>query len=84
MLGAAQRLGKKTILVNAVLQEVGGFGSVFVRLNCISVREPRSALEAKRIGAATVSVVPDSCLEADFVDDPLWDFENEVVVGSRG
>ena len=80
MLGAAQSIGKKTFLVNCVLQECAHFKNVFASLTDLTVREPRSAFVARCLGGKP-RVVADSCLSADFQDDPAHNFKNEILVG---
>lgn len=80
ILGAAQRLGKPTFLINAVLQEVEGFEFVFKQLTGFTVREPLSAKVGRALGGSP-KVLPDSIVDANFLDQPTVDFHNEIVVG---
>jgi hypothetical protein len=79
ILEAGQRLGKKTLLVNAVLQEVDSFDDVLAQLTDLTVRDVRSSefLSNRRIGHR---IVVDSMLEAQFDSAPLFDLTGRVVV----
>jgi hypothetical protein len=65
VLGAAQRMGKTTILANAVFQEMYGFEEVLRRLTDFTVREVRSQRFVESLGIHC-RLVPDSCIEAAF------------------
>ena len=80
ILGAAQRLKKTTFLINAVLEKVVGFETVFEKLTSFTVREPLSAEVGKALGG-NPTVLPDSIIEANFSTRPTVDFKNEIVVG---
>jgi len=72
LLGAAQELGKATLLVNAVLQDVFGFDGILKKLDDFTVRESSSKQFAEQLGVPC-RVVPDSCLEAGFSQQPSLD-----------
>lgn len=72
ILGAAQTMGKPTLLVNAVFQEAPGFESVLHRLQDFTVRDAHSQTYARSLGVRC-RVVPDSCIEAEFDTAPAWD-----------
>ncbi|PIQ85331.1 MAG: hypothetical protein COV74_09010 [Candidatus Omnitrophica bacterium CG11_big_fil_rev_8_21_14_0_20_45_26] len=80
MIAAAQKLNKKTFLINCVLQEVPPFINIFSRLTDLTVREPFSAAVAKRLGGKP-RIVPDSILEAPFQDKIYENLRNEIVIG---
>lgn len=68
VLGAAQRLGKPTLLFNAVFQETPGWESVLLQLVDFTVRDYRSLVYANSLGV-TARFVPDISLEAKYVLD---------------
>lgn len=65
LLAVAQRLGRASLLVNAVFQETAGFDETLGRLDDFTVRESRSAAHARDRGLRP-RVVPDSYLAARF------------------
>lgn len=65
LLAVAQRMGRATLLVNAVFQETAGFDTTLVRLDDFTVRESLSAAHARDRGLRP-RVVPDSYLAARF------------------
>ncbi len=79
ILEAAQHLGKKSLLVNAVLQETECFDDVLAKLSDLTVRDLRSS-EFLRQREITHRVVVDSILEAEFEEGPLFDLSNRIVV----
>lgn len=79
ILGAAQSLGKMTLLVNAVLEDVTGFDSVFEQLQDLTVRDLRS-LSYMRARGAPCRLVYDSFLEAQFSEEPALDLAGRIVV----
>jgi hypothetical protein len=68
VLGAAQSLGKPTLLFNAVFEETSGWESVLGRLDDFTVRDHRSLAYTKSLGL-TARFVPDISLEAGYVLD---------------
>lgn len=78
-LGAAQRLGRRTFLVNSVIQDVPGYHDVLRRVDDLTVRDQRSGDELGRMGVAC-RVVPDSAIEAVFSDEPLIRLDDKVAV----
>lgn len=81
LLLAAHRKGRRTALVNALLQQVPDAARhPLSMLNDVTVREPLSAAEAKRLGRPA-RIVPDSALEAAFGGEAERDFGGMVVVG---
>lgn len=81
VLGAAQRLGKKTLLINAVFEESYGFENVLRQLDDFCVREASSAEFAASLGVEC-RILPDSFLEAQFDNsvEPFIDLTGKVVV----
>jgi len=79
ILGAAQKLHKQTLLVNAVFQETSGFGDVFNRLLDFTVRDQRSYQHAKDRGFRC-RLVWDSSLVAEYDDTPLRNFDGRTIV----
>ena len=69
LLEVAQRLGKATLLVNAVVQETVGFENTISRLDDFTVRERRSWQHAHDRGLRA-RIVPDSFLAAKFTAGP--------------
>lgn len=65
ILGAAQELGKPTLLVNSVFEATTGFDSVLRRLEDFTVRDRLSELHAKERGISC-RLVWDSSLEASY------------------
>ncbi len=68
VLGAAQRLGKPTLLFNAVFEDTPGWESILGKLSDFTVRDHRSLAYAKSLGIAA-RFVPDISLEAKYVLD---------------
>jgi hypothetical protein len=79
VLAAASRIGKVTLLVNAVLEAIEGFDEVLHRIDDVTVRDRRSARWLEGCGR-TPRIVPDSFIEARFEEDPLLDLSGQVVV----
>lgn len=78
-LGAAQQLGKPTLLVNCVLEEAPGFQRTLERLTDLAVRD--AATHAYLAGRGVGSrVAPDSILEAEFSPSPAADLAGRVAV----
>jgi polysaccharide pyruvyl transferase WcaK-like protein len=79
ILGAAQRRGIPTFLVNAVLQDVDAARGVLAAVDDCTVRDARSAryLEMLNVGCR---LVPDSFFEARFADEPVHDFAGHLVL----
>ena len=65
-LGAAQRLGKATLIVNAVFEAHAGWQSTLERLDDFCVREVQSLRHAHSLGFTRARLVPDSFLGAQF------------------
>ncbi len=68
VLGAAQTLGKPTLLVNAVFEETPGWESVLRKLVDFTVRDHRSLTYAHFLGVQA-RFVPDISLEAKYTLD---------------
>ena len=68
VLGAAQKIGKPTLLFNAVFEETPGWESVLSSLDDFTVRDHRSLNYAKSMGLSA-RFVPDISLEAKYVLD---------------
>ncbi|WP_065372893.1 polysaccharide pyruvyl transferase family protein [Ensifer adhaerens] len=66
VLGAAQRLGKPTLLFNTVFEETPGWESVLLQLLDFTVRDHRSLAYSKSLGVSA-RFVPDISLEAKYV-----------------
>lgn len=79
VLGAAQKLKKKTLLVNAVYEETMSFESVVKNLDEFTVREKESEEFAKSRGI-DCRIVYDSCLDASFENNPLLDLSGKTVI----
>ena len=79
ILGAAQELGKPTLLVNAVFQETAGFDEVLRRLIDFTVRDNRSLQHAKDRDLPC-RLVWDSSLAAEYSPMPLKDFKDKALV----
>lgn len=79
-LGAAQRLGKRTLLINSLLEDLNAFHDVIRNLDYLVVREPRSAAEARRLGR-DACIAPDSIVAAAFLEQASADFGGQVVIG---
>ena len=79
ILGAAARIGKKTLLVNCVLEAIEGFDSIFGMIDDIVVRDHRSAAWLRSRGGES-RVVPDSFIEAQFSSEPLLDLDGRIAV----
>lgn len=79
VLGAASSRGKRTLLVNCVLEEVVGFDEVLHALDDITVRDLRSQRFLAGRGIAS-RLVYDSFLEAGFTGPPVADLQGRVVV----
>jgi hypothetical protein len=79
ILEAAQYLGKKSLLINAVLQDVELFDDVLTKLTDLTVRDIRSSdfLSGRGISHR---IVVDSILEAGFESKPLIDLSGRIVV----
>ncbi len=91
LLAAAQHMGKRTFLVNAIMQDTDGFDDVLRALNDLNVRDRCSAEYLERKGIPH-RLVPDSIVDAQFADKPDvnlegcvictdWHFSQDRVVG---
>ncbi|WP_336741360.1 polysaccharide pyruvyl transferase family protein [Aureimonas altamirensis] len=78
VLNVAQKMGKATILVNAVYEQNDFYLDTLKKLDFFSVREQRSASFAARQGIEC-QVILDSCLSASYEQNPLCDLSNMVV-----
>ena len=79
ILGAAQRRGKQTLLVNAVYESNTAFEDILRRLDDFTVRETRSASFAKSRNIHC-RVVLDSCFEAHFSDEVIGDLSGKIAI----
>jgi polysaccharide pyruvyl transferase WcaK-like protein len=79
ILGAAQKRGKQTLLVNAVYEANTAFEDVLRRLDDFTVRETRSASFAKSRNIPC-RVVLDSCFEAHFSGEALTDLSGKIAI----
>lgn len=79
ILGAAQRLHKQTLLVNAVFQETDGFDDVLNRLTDFTLRDKKSFHHAKERGFHC-RLVWDSSIAAEYDITPLTDFADRTIV----
>ena len=79
ILGAAQRLGVPTVLVNAVLQDVDAARGILSNVHDLTVRDAASAAYLQSLGVRH-RIVPDSFFEAAFVDERCRDFTGRLVI----
>lgn len=79
VLGAAQRLRKATLIVNAVFEAHSGWLSVLSRLDDFCVRDLASLEHATSQGLRC-RLVPDSFLAASFDQRAYADLSNKIVV----
>jgi polysaccharide pyruvyl transferase WcaK-like protein len=79
VLGAAQQLGKASLIVNAVFEAHQGWAGVLSKLDDFCVRDSRSRDCAKQAGFHC-RILPDSLLAAQFDDAPYVDLNDKVVV----
>jgi len=79
VLGAAQHLGKASLIVNAVFEAHQGWADVLSKLDDFCVRDARSRECAERAGFQC-RVLPDSLLAAQFDVTPYIDLTDKVVV----
>ncbi|WP_370173124.1 MULTISPECIES: polysaccharide pyruvyl transferase family protein [Hyphomonas] len=79
ILGAAQALGKVTLLVNAVFEETAGYDDVLARLDDFTVRDQRSLHHARERGLPC-RLVWDSALAAEYDPAPLFDLKGATAV----
>lgn len=79
VLGAGQRLGKLTAIVNSVFEANSGWSQVLNRLDDFCVRDARSLACAQAAGLRS-RLVPDSFLGARFAERPIADLEQRIVV----
>lgn len=82
LLALGQRLGKATVLTNAVIQDTPGFDKVFARLDDLCVRESRSAAYLASRGIAC-RVSPDSYYAAAFEPAEDYDLLDRTVMTDR-
>jgi hypothetical protein len=78
-IGAAQRLGKATLIVNAVFEAHKGWISTLSKLDDFCVRDAESLRHAHSHGLAA-RLVPDSFLAAEFGVDSMVDLDEQIVV----
>ena len=79
VLGAAQRLGKGTVIVNAVFEAHEGWAGVMHGLQDFCVRDQNSLDHAKSHGFRC-RLVPDSFLAAQFEGPAFVDLHDRIVV----
>ena len=79
VIGAAQRLNKKTLLVNAVYEETEFFEDVINKLDDFTVRDGRSLQFAQSRGLKA-RLVLDSSFAASHASEPLADVTKKAVV----
>lgn len=79
VLGAAQQLGKASLIVNAVFEAHEGWCGVLSKLDDFCVRDARSRDCAERAGFHC-RVLPDSLLAAQFDGAPYVDLSDKLVV----
>lgn len=79
ILGAAIELGKPALLVNCVMQEIGGHFETLHNLTDFTVRDAGSSEYLASLGIKH-RVVVDSIMEAPFVDTPAHDWTGKVVI----
>lgn len=78
-IGAAQQLGKKTLIVNAVFEAHRGWLDTLGRLDDFCVRDAESLRHADSHGLAA-RLVPDSFMGARFDADASVDLAGQIVV----
>lgn len=78
-LGAAQRLGKASLLVNAVFEAHAGWEQTLRALDDFCVRDLESLRHAQSHGLRA-RLVPDSFMGAQFGQDPTIDLDGQIVV----
>jgi len=87
-LRAALRQGRRAILVNAVWQEMGGWGRVLGKLDRLYLREPMSTHQAlDDIGPyvhGPVECCPDLCLDVALPPTRLGPYAGQEVLGGVG
>jgi hypothetical protein len=79
VLGAAQQLGKASLIVNAVFEANHGWAGVLSKLDDFCVRDARSRDCVERAGFRC-RILPDSLLAAQFGGTPYVDLSDKVVV----
>ena len=79
ILGAAQRLGVPTLLVNAVLQDIDDARDVLAAVSDCTVRDAYTSRYLDSLGVAH-RLIPDSFFEAHFLDTPRHDFAESLVI----
>jgi SAM-dependent methyltransferase len=79
ILGAAQRLGLPTFLVNAVLQDIDDGRDVLLGVDDLTVREVRTSAYLDSIGIPH-RVVVDSLFEAEFAETVCHDFAGKLII----
>lgn len=79
MLGAAQRLGRATLIVNAVFEAHKGWQQVLSRLDDFCVRDAASLECARQLGLRC-RLQPDSILGAQFDEPKFIDLREQIVV----
>ncbi|QYF95009.1 polysaccharide pyruvyl transferase family protein [Massilia sp. PAMC28688] len=78
-LGAAQQLGKKTLIVNAVFEAHTGWLDILGRLDDFCIRDAESLRHAESLGLPA-RLVPDSFMAAVFSADAAVDLSGQIVV----
>ena len=79
-LGAAQQLGKATLIVNAVFEAHAGWQATLARLDDFCVREVQSLRHAHSLGFKRARLVPDSFLGAQFDGEQNIALDGKIVV----
>jgi polysaccharide pyruvyl transferase WcaK-like protein len=79
VLGAAQQLGKASLIVNAVFEAHQGWDGVLSKLDDFCVRDGRSLLCVEQAGFHG-RIVPDSFLAASFDGEQYVDLSNKIIV----
>lgn len=79
LLAAAKKIGKKTLLVNCVLEEINGFDDILESIDDVVVRDTKSA-QWLTSRCRKPRIIPDSYIEAEFRNKPILDLRGRVVV----
>ena len=79
-LGAGQRLGKATLIVNAVFEAHAGWQATLEQLDDFCVRDLESLRHAHSLGFSRARLVPDSFMGAQFGGQPNIALAGEILV----
>ncbi len=79
LIAIAQRLGKATLLVNALFQEMAVPTEALAKLDAFFVRDPRSYAYVQSMGLSCVQA-PDSIIAAAFDETPRRDVRGATLV----